>query len=216
MERKDKENKFLNTIINAGNWIYSLALLQFLSLVYTLRGFVILGFFPSLAAVVKVAYRWFDKKEVDFSIWKEFQAGYKSYFKAANQIGYVLLLLGAIFYIDLRISNVFIQSILLHSGLLFLGFALICMSLYTFTTLVRYDFSVKNVLKQSFFVAYSVPIFTLSAVVSLILVTELLRNYLFLAMFFGIPFFIIPVVWFTYTGLKKAEERKDELIKEGH
>lgn len=215
MERKDKENKFLNTIINAGNWIYNLALLQFLSIAYTLRGFVVLGFFPSMVAVVKVVYRWFDKKEVDFSIWKEFQEGYKTFFKPANQIGYFLLLVSVIFYVDLRISNVFIQSIILHSGLLFLGFVLICMSLYTFTTLVRYDFSVKNVLKQSFFVAYSVPIFTLSAVVSLIMVTELLRNYLFIALFFGIPFLIIPVVWFTYTGLKKAEERKDELIKEG-
>lgn len=210
MEQKQKSNKFLNTIMIAGNWIYNIFLLQFLWLLYTLRGVVFFGVFPSIAGIVHVAYRWFSTKEIDFSVSEEFRRGYLSQFKQANQIGYILLAAAAIFYLDIRVSNVFIQSIILHTLLLFLGLLVLCMALYTFTVLARYEYSLGNIFKQSFFVALSAPVYTAAAVISSLMVIELLRNYLFLLLFFGIPLLIIPVVWFTYTGILTAEKRKAE------
>lgn len=213
MEQKQKSNKFLNTVMNGGTWIYNIFLLQFLWILYSIKGVIVLGVFPSTAGIVQVVYRWFNKKEVDFSISTEFKRGYRSQFKRANLIGYILLAAGAIFYLDLRVSNVFIQSIFLHTLLLFLGLLVLCMGLYTFTVLARYDYSLGNIFKQSFFVALSAPVYTTAAVISLLMVIELLRNYLFLLLFFGLPLLIIPVVWFTYSGIVTAEKRRVEVTE---
>lgn len=206
-----KKSKFLNALISFGMWIYNFFILQLFWVLHSLKGFIVFGVFPANASVTRVMYRWFDEKGESFSIKEEFSQAYKAYFKRSNQIGYMMLLAFAIVYIDLRVSNVFIQSIILHTLILFLGFLVLCVGLYTYTIMIRYNFSLKNTLKQSFFIALSVPLFTLSAVVGLIIVITLMRNYLFLLFFFGIPLFFLPIVWFTYTGAIKAEEKRKEL-----
>lgn len=206
-----KKNKFLNALVSFGMWIYNFFILQLFWILYSLKGFIILGVFPASASVVKVMYTWFEEKETNLSIKEEFSQTYETYFKRSNQIGYIMLLTFAILYVDLRVSNVFIQSIVVHTLLLFLTFLILCVSLYTYTIMVRYDFSLKNIFKQSFFIALSVPIYTFSAAVGLILAVTLMRNYFFLFFFFGIPLLFLPIVWFTYTGAIKAEEKRKEL-----
>lgn len=208
MQGQQKMSKFMNTLTTFGNWLYNLFLLQVLWVVYSLKGGLVLGIFPSLSGLVQVVYRWFNTKETDFKISQEYKKGFQTNFKQANQIGYALLIAALIFYIDLRVSNYFIQSILLHTFLLFLGLLILSMGLYTFTVLVRYDYKLKDIFKQSFFVALAVPVYTAAALISLLMVVELMRTYLFLFLFFGAPLIMIPIVWFTYSGIMAAEKSK--------
>lgn len=212
MKEKNKENKFISAVTTIGNWIANFFFLHLLWILYSLRGLIIAGLLPSTAAVTHVMYKWFNNKDDNFKIREEFNTAYKEHFKQANQIGYIVLIIFAMLYVDLRVSNVFIQSIFFHTLLLFITFFVLSFSLFLFTVMVRYDFSLKNIFKQAFFVTLSVPIYSIATSVGLLLVVSLMRNYIFLAFFFGISLLLLPVVWFTYTGVLKAEEKRDEEI----
>lgn len=213
MDNKNKENKFIKYLINIGLIIYNLFLLQFLWLFYSLRGFVVLGIFPSTTAIVDVFYKIFDEN-YDIDVRSTFKESYHSNFKQANQVGYIVAAVLGILYIDIRVSVVYIQSIALHTALLLFTLLALVVSMYTFIVTVRYDFKTKDVIKQSFFVSLSVPIYTIAALIGIILIASLMYNYMFLFVLFGIPLFLLPLTWFTYTGLKKAEEQRDELTHE--
>src|SRR5699024_6518300 len=116
---KAKENKFLKHVTNLGTWLSNVFLLQLLWLGYSLKGLFVGGIFPATASAVIVLYRWFDEKEATYSVQEEFKHTYQAEFKIANAIGYISLMIIAILYVDLRVSNVFIQSIFLHTALLF-------------------------------------------------------------------------------------------------
>lgn len=208
MNNRVKKNKFLNTITNIGAWIANFFYLQLFWVAYSVKGLLVLGIFPATLAAVQVIYKWFESMEFDFPIHQTFKAAYHEDFKQANIIGYLSLLVVAILYIDLRVSNVFIQSIFLHTMLLFFSFAVLSVGLYLFTVMSRYDYSVKNIFKQAFFVALATPINTLAAGIGLVLSVALLSNYLFLGIFFGVPIILLPMVWFTYKGILVAETKK--------
>lgn len=208
MNNRVKKNKFLNAVTNIGTWIANFFYLQLFWILYSVKGLLVLGIFPATFAAVQVIYKWFENMEFDFSIHETFKASYNEGFKRANIVGYISLLVVAILYVDLRISNVFIQSIFLHTMLLFFSFAVLSVGLYLFTVMSRYEYSVKHIFKQSFFVALATPINTLAAGVALILAVALLSNFLFLAVFFGVPIILMPIVWFTYSGILAAESKK--------
>lgn len=208
MNNRVKKNKFLNAVTNIGTWIANLFYLQLFWVIYSVKGLLVLGIFPATLAAVQVIYKWFESMEFDFSIHETFKSSYKEGFKRANIVGYISLLVVGILYVDLRISNVFIQSIFLHTMLLFFSFAVLSVGLYLFTVMSRYEYSVKHIFKQSFFVALATPINTLAAGIGLVLSVALLSNFLFLAIFFGVPIILMPIVWFTYSGLLAAESKK--------
>lgn len=208
MNNRVKRNKFLNTITSIGAWIANFFYLQLFWVIYSVKGLVVLGIFPATLAAAQVIYQWFDSMEFDFPIHQTFKAAYHENFKQANIIGYLSSLAVAILYIDLRVSNVFIQSIFLHTMLLFFSLAVLSVGLYLFTVMARYDYSVKHIFKQAFFVALATPINTLAAGIGLVLSVALLSNYLFLGIFFGIPIILMPIVWFTYKGILVAETKR--------
>jgi len=211
MSKETKNNRFLKVVTSLGLAIYNLFLLQILWIFYSLKGFLFLGIFPAGVSVANILYNWFDEDKRN-TIASDFKETYSSKFKKSNQLGYIFLLVFVILYIDLRISNIFIQSIIVHTLLLFLTLLAVSVTVYGFVVIVRYNYSsLKNILRQSFFIALSVPIYTVAALVGLILVSYLLYNYVFLFLFFGIPLFLIPIVWFTYKGALKAEQKKMDL-----
>src|SRR5699024_7509123 len=214
MSKNNKEdNRFINFIIKTGQIIYDLFLLQVLWIFYSLKGFIFLGVFPATISIVNIYYKLVEGHK-SLSIIQESKEGYDLNFKQANQIGYLYVLIFGLLYIDLRVSIVYIQSIILHTFLLLLTLLTLIVCVYSLIIIVRYDFSFKDILKQAFFVSLSVPIYTIATLIGIILVSSLMYNFIFLFLFFGIPLFLIPVVWFTYTGLKQAEEQRKELNNE--
>lgn len=213
MSKSSKDNRFINFIINVGQIIYDLFLLQILWIFYSIKGFIFLGIFPATVSIINIYYKRLQGNE-NLSIIQEFKEDYHLNFNQANQVGYLHAVILGLLYIDLRVSIVYIQSIILHTVLLLLTLLAVIVCIYSLLIIVRYDFSLKDTLKQAFFVSLSVPVYTAAALIGIILVSSLMYNYIFLFLFFGIPLFLIPVVWFTYTGLKKAEEQRKELDNE--
>lgn len=207
-------NQFLDSIIKLGSWIYNFFMLQALWVLYSLKGVVVLGVFPATISVSQVLYRSFKEENLNFSIFSEFKDAYNTNFKRSNQVGYIYLLIYLFLYVDLRISNVFIQSIILHTILILLLLIVIALSLYSFIVIIRYELSLKNIFKQSFFVALSVPTHTIAAIVGLVLIIRFIIKFNLFLVFFGIPLLLLPVIWFTYTGCLKAEEQKKEITQD--
>lgn len=84
------------------SWVIRLAYLNFLWLAFTLLGLGIVGFAPATAAMFAVTRRWvLGEREVE--IFDIFRRAYRADFIKANMLGYLLLLLGAALYLDVRL-----------------------------------------------------------------------------------------------------------------
>lgn len=210
-EPKKKSTGFMSFIQVFGEFIYEFFLIQLLVLLNTLRGGVILGFFPALGATYNYFFNVFIDHEIAKPVGKKFNQSWKKHFKKANQVGYSLLAIFAFLYVDLRINEQFIQSPTVHTLLLIVLFLSVFITTYTFTILVGHSLTYKAIFKQSFFVALSSPMYTFAAIIGLVLIYELMKFFSFLAVFFGAPLLVLPIAWFTFKGLEKIEEmQKDE------
>ena len=211
-----KENKrkgFIPFVTRTGEKIANLFLMQLFFILYSIKGAIVLGVFPSIAAMTRTFIDWFILEDA-IQIHPTFKDNWSKHFKKANLVGYTLLLAFGFLYFDLRINEQFIQSPALHTLLLVILFILGFLTVYAFPILVGHALSYKDIFKQSFFVALSTPLSTIAAVLGVVLAFELSRHVIFIGLFFGMPLIILPLTWFPYNGLKKIEELKDEFQKE--
>lgn len=205
-----KQSNFFKFIFDGGAVIGDFLLMQLFFLLFSLKGGILLGIFPSIAAVFKIILKWFVDRDEAFKIFHVFNETWKSYFKVANQIGYTLAVSFGFLYLDLRINETHIQSPVLHTLLLIIIFLLAFITIYSFTIMVGHSLKYKEILKQSFFVSISTPIYTLAAIVGLLVVFEFIRYIVFLVFAAGVPLLALPIAWFTFTGLKKIDDLKKE------
>lgn len=213
MSQKDgvKHSRFFKFIFDGGQIIADLFLLQLFFVLFSLKGGIILGFFPSLAAVFKIIIKWFVDKDESFKLFEIFNRTWSQFFKVANLVGATLFGIFGFLFIDLRINETYIQSPVLHTLLLIVILIGAFMTIFSFTIMIGHDLSYKAVMKQSFFISLSVPIYTTAAIIGLLVAFELLRQVVFVALFAGIPLLVLPVAWFTFTGLQKIDELKKEV-----
>lgn len=203
-----KQSNFFKFIFDGGAVIGDFLLMQLFFLLFSLKGGILLGIFPSIAAVFKIILKWFVDRDEAFKIFHVFNETWKAYFKVANQIGYTLAVSFGFLYLDLRINETYIQSPVLHTLLLIVIFLLAFITIYSFTVMVGHSLRYKDILKQSFFVSISTPIYTLAAIVGLLVVFEFIRYIVFLVFAAGVPLLALPIAWFTFTGLKKIDDLK--------
>lgn len=208
---RQKKTGFIDMMGTIGNYIADFFLVQLLFIANTLRGGVVLGVFPAVSSTYHYMFSIFLNSDEKKSVTKEFNRSWKEHFKRSNQVGYTLLLAYLFIYLDLRLNESIVQSPTLHTLLLVVLAILAFTTVYTFTVLVGHSLPYKAVFKQSFFASLASPVFTIAALIGVVVVYELLKQFQFLAVLFGIPLIILPLAWFTFSGLKKIEEMKEEL-----
>lgn len=208
-----RKKGFIATMTEWGEVIGNFFIIHLLFIINTLRGGIILGVFPSVAATFNFMFQFFIDKDSMSPLIKEFSNSWKKHFKMANKIGYALLLSFGFLYFDLRVNEHVIQSSVLHTLLLVLIFILGFVTIYTFTVLVGHTLTFSQTIKQAFFVSLSTPMFTIAAILGLMIMYELLNYFRFITIFFGAPLIILPIAWFTFSGLQKIDELKEEMTK---
>ena len=208
------KSEFIRINLTFGQWLYNFILLQFLPVLYTLKGFILFGIFPAIASTFNIFYRWIALKEYDKSVSEQFKQFYKDSFWRANKLGWGVITVGAFLIFDLYISSYYIQSLLLHTLLVGLFFIYLVISSYLFVTFSRYEYEkLRDYIKQSFYIGLS-SIFQSVAILLAIVVVSYLFNYVpFLFMFFGIPILFGAISWFAIQGILKAEtmSKKQEM-----
>lgn len=200
-------NNVIKKLFKFGIWLSNFMLLQLLWFLFTLVGLGVFGVFPATAAVYQVVYKWITH-HTDISIYRTFKSYYKEYFIRSNIVGLIAVGFTLFLYLDLRISILYIQSLIFYYFILLVLFSFLIISLYLYTIQSRYSLSILNTFKQSFLIAFTSPLETLAMVISLIVILVLFWKLPFLAILVGIPLLIAPLVWFAYQACIKVEKKK--------
>lgn len=168
-------------------WIYRLAYLNLLWLLFTLIGCIILGLGPATQAMYAIMRRWINGED-EFSVFHTFLSYYKADFKQANVIGLVLATVGIFILIDFNLLRSFegvIRYVLLGSfTTVFILYVLVM--LYVFPIAVHYKNTTLQHFKSALIIGVSFPIRTL------IMCTSVISS-LFIC-------FLFPAVSFLFLG----------------
>lgn len=122
-------------------WLWEILKLHFNWIIYTIKGAVVLGVFPSTAAVYAVARHWMindDKDEISI-LFKKF---YSENFKIANLLGWITLFFSMIIYLNWRILPLLdlpIIKVFMYGFVIFLTILIVLFWLYLFPTIVNYS-----------------------------------------------------------------------------
>ncbi|GAA0362237.1 YesL family protein [Alkalibacterium iburiense] len=149
MNKKD----IIEKVYTFCEWVMFLSLLNFLWLLFTLAGVVLLGWAPATAASYAVLNKVYEEKTIKIAAFKTFWTEYKTYFLSANYLGYSILGVSA-FMIFGMITLPTLPTALFFVLAVFYG-AVVSMflvtSLYIFPVLVRKNGSYTETIKTSLF-----------------------------------------------------------------
>lgn len=185
--------------------------LQFLFILYTLRGGIVLGVFPALAAVFQVIYLFIIRGKDQVKIPVSFKEFYFKYFKMSNYLGYTMLGLCLFLAFDLRISKLYIQSPVIHYGLILILILVFGACLFVFPTLCRYELSYKQYVRQAVGLFFTNLTESIAMLIGAFLVIGLYVAFPILLIIAGVPLFVFPVMWFALQGMKKIEGKVESL-----
>ncbi|MFF2450022.1 YesL family protein [Neobacillus sp. NPDC058068] len=147
-------------------WITRFAVLNGLWVLFSLIGFLVGGIFPSTVATLSVARKWI-MNDTDFKVWDFFKESYKKEFVTSNILGWILLAIGLIFYINyqailgLTLTSNTLYQIMLITFLLLLFFYVIVI-IWAFPLIAHYDTSVINIIKSALIIGLSKIHFTVA------------------------------------------------------
>lgn len=192
------------------DWITKLAYLNILWMFFTVLGLIVFGLFPATAATFAVVRRWVIG-ETDIPVFKTFWKVYKKEFFKSNLLGYILLVIGLILYIDIRIfntsSNSFVNLLAIPAvGMMII---LILTSLYVFPTFVHYEIKLIQVFKNAFLIMAINPLPTITMLIGLTGV-----GFVFMKLQGFIPIFSGSIMTFVITmpavrAFQKMESKKE-------
>jgi uncharacterized membrane protein YesL len=192
-------------------WIFRLAYLNILWLLFTILGAVIIGFFPATIAMFAVERKWIQGNS-DFNIFQHFWSTYKQEFVKINLLGYAITFVGTLLVINYFISTSFNNAIGDLLSWLLLGLMLLCtvVVIYIFPVYVHYDVKYADYIKHAFVIGVSSPLMTLLILLS------------FMSYFYIVTIFpgILPlytgsmlsfaIMWFAHCTFIKIESKQME------
>ncbi|MDQ0253236.1 putative membrane protein YesL [Evansella vedderi] len=181
----------MNRVFVFAEWLYELLKLHFYWIVYILKGFVVLGIFPSTAAMYSVVRHWLrdEYHEEQSKLYKKF---YSENFVVANIYGWMLTATSGVIALNVLFIPYYTDTlkIIMYAIIIFFTILLIILWSYTFPVIAHYALPTKNY----FLVILKTGVFSITATIMQLL---LLGIYLFIIYFFPplvILFGITPFV----------------------
>jgi uncharacterized membrane protein YesL len=190
-------------------WIMRFAYLNILWICFTLLGLIVFGFFPATVATFAVTRKWV-MGEYDIPVFKTFWCTYKSEFLKSNLLGFTLVAIGCILYVDYRISvdSASIIGKILFIPLLVLIFLYSLLLLYVFPLFTHYDIKVFYVIKNAFLMTVLYPFSTILMVISNIVVYYALTLLPGLIPFFGVSSLSFLLTWCAHYAFAKNQQKE--------
>lgn len=186
-------------------WLWEIIKLHINWVLYTLRGAVVLGIFPSTAAVYAIARHWLinDNKAEIATLFKKF---YAESFKIANLLGWITLLFSIPIYLNWRILPLLDQSIFkvfLYGFVIFLTILIGFFWLYLFPTIANYSLRWFDYIFVGINLAISNISFTILQIVLIGIYFILAVNYFSLIILFGLCVIAIVQMYICTNIFKK-------------
>jgi len=180
----------MGRIYTVCDWIWKIALVNILWILFTLTGIIVFGVMPATVALFTVVRKW-NMKEADTPISQVFFQTYKKEFLHANSVGLIMGAIGFFLFIDYRLVMAIggtVQYILSIPFLILLGLYLITL-LYLFPVYVHFELKFLQYFKYAFYIG------TLNIHITILMVAALLLLSFPLSVFPGfIPFFSVSLM----------------------
>lgn len=195
-------------------WISKAALLQIIWLWYSITGLIVLGIFPATIAALGIARKWLQGND-DIPIWKTFKQIYVEEFKKSNVLGWVLLIVGIVLYLNFKVIESYpmnLPIVVPFSFYLIILFYFIVF-VWSFPLLTHYNTSVIKLLKNAFIIGISKIHVSLLIMISLFSIVYVSLQFpAFLFLFFS-SLIAVVWIWFSLGVFKKMDrEQTNEMI----
>lgn len=197
------------SLYNGFDWIFKFAYVNILWMLFSLLGLVLFGFFPATVALFTIIRKWLMGNG-DIFVFKTFWNTYKKEFLKSNLLGLILVIIGAIFYLDLYFIKENTSSIqnLLYIPLYMFIFSFLLTSLYLFPVYVHYDTKVFQVLKNAFLIMLINPLYNLLMISGVVITYYGLSFIPGLLFFFGGSVIAYSLMWPSYKAFQKVERHR--------
>lgn len=193
-------------------WIYRLALVNLLWILFTLVGGIIIGVFPATIAMFSVARKWL-MGETDVPVFRTFKQTYKSDFIKGNLLGYLALMLGAVFFFNIKFYQSFEGiSFLLNYVFVFLFLSFGSALLYLFPVFVHFKLSIFQYIKHAYMMILISPFWTLYLLVITFLLYYFTTQFLPLFVFFGFSLQVVVIMWISLKIFHKIETKHNQEV----
>lgn len=186
--------------------VFRLLYLNVLWIIFTLLGVGIFGFMPATVAAFTITRKWIEGED-DVPVFKLFWNSYKKDFLKTNILGFILIVLGYILYIDFVFLPTdqgiffFLRIVLIMCTILYL-----IVLLYIFPLYVYYKQKFRFYLKNALLLGISYPHFTFGLFVFILLWYYVLESVQILIPLFSVSVFVYVNMWFVNKVIKKVEE----------
>jgi uncharacterized membrane protein YesL len=142
-------------------WIMRLAYVNLLWLFFTLLGLGVLGFFPATSAMFTLVRGWLRGQE--FKVFHAFWRSCRENWIDANLMGYFLLAVGILLYVDIRLMQSFNHPFfdLLSFAVMGFGFLYLVVLLYAFPLFAHVRLRKREEIRLALFAGMKHPLLTL-------------------------------------------------------
>lgn len=175
-------------------WIANFAYIQLLWLLFSIGGLVVFGAFPATAAMFHIMRKWL-LGQTDVPIFRNFWHVYKCEFLKVNVLGYILLIIGYILYVDVNYFE--FNLTIIHSIGKIVAIVLIYLfigtCIYFFPVYIHFNFKLFDYIKYSFLFSLSSPWRT-----ALLIAMTVATSYVFLKFPGLIIFFFASLISFLW------------------
>jgi|GEM_PF-1991676 len=199
--------RIVNTLDKIFTWIMRLAAVNALWFWYTLKGLIVLGFFPSTLSALKIFRKW-KLGDFDFPIWKTFKQEYHAEFRKSNIIGWILAMAGMVLYLNyLAIQSVDSVSILSHVAFYLLIFFYLTLVIWSFPQLAHYDGKISHFFKNAIIIGFGRIHYTIAVTVYIFAVLYVSLKFPGLLPFFTMSGITVGWIWISM-DLFQRNDRK--------
>lgn len=168
-------------------WVTRFAYLNVLWVLFTCIGLVVFGAMPSTVAMFAVIRKWVSGQG-DTPIFKTFLDSYRNEFVKANILGYILLAIGFILYIDLQFLRAQdgIVYMIFSYGILLLFFIYFIILIFAIPVFVHFELKFTQYITWPIVIGILHPIITVAIILGVIVAFYMLfKVFPILAIFFG-------------------------------
>lgn len=201
-------NLFINKINSLFSWITKLAYLNALWLLFSLIGFIVIGFFPATVAMLEICRKWLNG-ERDIPLFKTFRNSYKSAFLPSNMIGWIFTAVGILLYLNflvLQANTGQINFFAVSAFYLFLFFYLVTAS-HVLPVYVHYRVPVISCIRNAFIIGLVNMHFSLAILISQSAFVYLMFSYPSSAVFFLGSILSVIQMWIVIRSFRRIDRK---------
>ncbi|MBM7571021.1 YesL family protein [Aquibacillus albus] len=203
----------MNAVHRFFEWVAKLAYINLLWIGFSILGLFIVGLFPATCSLFTITRKWLNG-ETDLPIFKTFWRTYRQEIVKSNLLGYVIAIIGYIFYLDYLFLTMQSNSMaaLLTIPLLIISLISLATAFYVFPIFVHYEMKFLQIFKSAFFIMLMNPFPTLVMFLGTAGIGFILLQFQGLLLFFSGSVLAIVITMPAQRAFKKVNDKYEVIM----